>query len=206
MIFICSSLTFLYNILYKNEKFYLFVDTIQKNKREENFMIILETSRLLLKTIEKEDTQILYDLIFSDDNTMKYTFGKKAFTLEETKKFIYKNFCKNNAIIGFAPLFEKTTGQIIGMSGVLKSENLGINHYEFGCIIAKDFRRKGYAQEVVISELTFIKKRLKQNKAYALVDKDDIASKNLLKKIGMSFQKTIILKEREEKEVYTKSV
>ena len=169
-------------------------------------MIILETSRLTLKTIEKEDSQILHDLIFSNEDTMKYTFGQKAFTLEETKKFIYKNFCKNNAIVGLAPLFEKTTGLLVGISGVLKTEALGQDQYEFGFIIAEDFRRKGYAQEVALSELTFIKKRLRQNKAYALVHKKNIASKNLLEKIGMKFENNITLKDRGDKEIYTKRV
>jgi len=169
-------------------------------------MIILETSRLVLKTIEKEDSQVLHDLIFSKEDTMKYTFGQKAFTLEETKKFIYKNFCKNNAIVGLAPLFEKTTGLLVGISGVLKTEALGQDQYEFGFIIAEDFRRKGYAQEVAISELTFIKKRLRQNKAYALVHKDNIASKNLLEKIGMKFENNVTLKDRGNKEIYVKSV
>lgn len=169
-------------------------------------MIILETSRLTLKTIEKEDSQVLHDLIFSNEDTMKYTFGEKAFTLEESKKFIYKNFCKNNAIVGLAPLFEKSSGKLVGLAGILNSENLGKNQHEFGFIIAEEFRRKGYAQEVAQSELTFIKRRLKQNKAFALVHKENIASKNLLEKLGMTFQKNINLKDRGEREVYTKGV
>ena len=169
-------------------------------------MIILETSRLTLKTIEKEDSAVLHDLIFSNEDTMKYTFGNKAFTLEESKKFIYKNFCKNNAIIGLAPLFEKSSGNLVGLAGILKSEDLGKNQYEFGFIIAEEFRRKGYAQEVAESELTFIKRRLKQNKAFAIVHPENTASKNLLEKIGMTFQKNISLKDRGEREVYTKGV
>ena len=169
-------------------------------------MIILETSKLTLKTIEKEDSQVLYDLIFSHEETMKYTFGGKAFTLEESKKFIYKNFCKNNAIVGLAPLFEKSSGNLVGLAGILKSEDLGTNQHEFKVIIAEKFRRKGYAQEVVQSELTFIRRRLKQNKAFALIHKEDEASKKLLEKSGMTFIKNINLKDRIDQEVYTKGV
>ncbi|MGB3752065.1 MAG: GNAT family N-acetyltransferase, partial [Arcobacteraceae bacterium] len=110
-------------------------------------MIILETTQLVLKTIEKEDSQVLYDLIFSDQEMMKSTFNPEAFTLEEAKKFIYKNFCKNNAIIGLAPLFEKKTGQIVGLAGTLENKELGANCFEFCCIIAENFRKNGYASE-----------------------------------------------------------
>jgi len=169
-------------------------------------MIILETSRLILKTIEKEDSQVLHDLIFSKEDTMKYTFGQKAFTIEETKKFIYKNFCKNNAIVGLAPLFEKSSGQLIGISGVLKFEDLGKEQYEFGFIIAEAYRNKGYAKEIAQSEITFIKKRLKQSYAYALVHKENEVSKNILKKLGMSYEKNTQAKNRGEREIYTKRV
>ena len=169
-------------------------------------MIILETTKLILKTIEKEDSQILHDLIFSNDDTMKNAFGKKAFTLEESKKFIYKNFCKNNAIIGLAPLFEKSSGNLVGLAGILKSNDIGEDKSEFMVIITEDFRKKGYGSEVAQAELTFIKKRLRQNKAFALIHKDNSASKNLLKKLGMTLEKSITLQDRGEREVYTKKV
>jgi len=169
-------------------------------------MIILETTKLILKTIEKEDSQILHDLIFSNDDTMINAFGKKAFTLEESKKFIYKNFCKNNAIIGLAPLFEKSSGNLVGLAGILKSNDIGEDKSEFMVIITEDFRKKGYGSEVAQAELTFIKKRLRQNKAFALIHKDNSASKNLLKKLGMTLEKSITLQDRGEREVYTKKV
>ena len=137
---------------------------------------------------------------------MKYTFGEKAFTLEETKKFIYQNFCKNYAIVGMAPLFEKKSGLLVGLAGVLENEILGKNHYEFGFIIAEEFRKQGYATEAAQSQITFIKKRLRQNKVYALVHKENIASKSLLQKLGLTYVKDIQTKDRGSREVYTKGV
>jgi len=169
-------------------------------------MIILETTRLILKTIEKEDSQVLHDLLFCDEETMKYTFGAKAFTLEETKKFIYKNFCKNNAIVGLAPLFEKKSGLIIGIAGVLKNEQLGDSHYEFGFIIAPDYRQNGYATEIAQSEITFIKKRLKQQYVYALAHPENDLSIKLIEKLGLNLQNTIEVKGRGERVVYSKRV
>jgi RimJ/RimL family protein N-acetyltransferase len=169
-------------------------------------MIILETTRLTLKTIEKEDSQILHDLIFSNEETMKYTFSHKAFTLEESKKFIYKNFCKNNAIVGLAPLFEKKSGLLVGLAGVLKSNDLGEDKDEFIVIITDEFKESDFEREVIQAELTFIKKRLRKNKAYALIHKDDTVSKILLENASMIFEKSILLQDRGEKEVYTKKV
>ena len=169
-------------------------------------MIILETSNLYLKTIEKDDSDILHAKIFSNEETMRYAFSQKTLTIEETKKFIYKNFCKNLANIGLAPIFEKSSGQIVGIAGVLKCEALGKNHYEFGAVIVDEFRNKGYATEIAQAQMLFIKKRLKQNRAYTLVHKENTASKNLLLKLGMSFEKEITLEDRGEREVYIKKV
>jgi len=169
-------------------------------------MIILETTRLVLKTIEKEDSQVLYDLIFSDQEIMQSTFSPDALTLEEAKKFIYKNFCKNSAIIGLAPLFEKKSGQIVGLSGILENKELGSNYFEICCIIAKDFRENGYASEVIQSEITFLKKRLKQKNAYMIINKEDETSKKIFAKCGLVFEKNITLNNRGDKEVYSKKL
>jgi len=169
-------------------------------------MIILETSNLYLKTIEKDDTKVLHEKIFSNEETMKYTFLEKALTLEESKKFIYKNFCKNNAHIGLAPLFEKKSGLLVGIAGILECEELGKDYYEFGFIIVEEFRRKGYATEIAKSQMTFIKKRLRQNRAFALVHKENTPSNNLLLKLGMSFEKELSTEDRDIRKVYIKKI
>jgi RimJ/RimL family protein N-acetyltransferase len=169
-------------------------------------MIILETSRLYLKTIEKEISEVLHEQIFSNEETMQYIFDKRVLTIEESKKFIYKNFCKNNANIGLAPVFEKKSGIVVGMAGILKCAELGTNHYEFVCIIADEFRKKGYATEIAKAEMTFAKRILKQNRINALVNKENIPAKNFLTKLGMSFEKNIELKGRAEQEVYIKKI
>jgi len=169
-------------------------------------MIILETTRLYLKTIEKEDSQILYDTIFSNEETMQYLFSQKAFTLEETKKFIYKNFCKNNANVGLAPLFEKKSGNLIGIAGVSKNETLGKNHYELSFIIAERYRKNGYAKEVAQAQLIFTKKVLRQKMVYALIDPQNELSKSILTNLGMHLEKNITLKEKGDKEVYAKKL
>jgi len=169
-------------------------------------MIILETTRLYLKTIEKEDSQILYDTIFSDEETMQYLFPQKTFTLEETKKFIYQNFCKNNANVGMAPLFEKKSGILIGIAGVLKNELLGKDHYELGFIIAEKYRQKGYATEVAQAQIIFAKKVLRQKMVYASVDPKNEISKHILTNLDMHFEKNITLKEKGDREVYAKKL
>jgi ribosomal-protein-alanine N-acetyltransferase len=169
-------------------------------------MIILETSKLYLKTIDKENSQVLYEKIFLDENTMNYAFGQKTFTLEETKKFIYKNFSKNFEHIGFAPVFEKKTSQIVGIAGISKCEELGSNHYEFCFIIAEEFRHKGYASELAEAQILFAKKKLKQNKIYALVHKKDTVSKSLFTKLKMTYEKDITTKTRGDREVYIKKI
>ena len=169
-------------------------------------MIILETTDLYLKTIEKEDTDILYEKIFSNEETMRSAFSTNALTLDETKKFLYKNFCKNHSNKGLAPLFEKSSGQLVGIAGVLETNQIEANSYTFSFVIIDQFRQKGYAKQIAKAQVLFAKKQLRQKYIFASVHKEDLISKNILLNLSFQYQKDINVKDNEIREIYTKKL
>lgn len=166
-------------------------------------MIILETNKLILKTIEKENSSILYDLIFSQEDLINQNLNCNAFSMEKMKKFIYQNFCKNNAIIGLAPLFEKTTGSIVGIAGVLEKQEADQNWYEFISIIAQEYKTTDYEQEISQSELIFLKKRLKQKYAFSSCSSHNKQKKDMFEALGMKLDTQKTATTQGEREVYS---
>ncbi len=79
--------------------------------------IILETKSLIMRFVKKEDTKFLYEKIFSDEKVMHFTFGK-TLSYENTKDVIANRFAKESNPIGFAPLVNKETNQLVGIGGV----------------------------------------------------------------------------------------
>lgn len=121
-------------------------------------MKILETTRLILRTVNHEDIPQLYKKIFSDIEVIKLTFGNELFNLEECTKFIKEN-CNFDKEIGLSAIIEKQTNTLIGLGGVLQCEYLNQKDYEIGFILAKEFWGKGYATEIGQAQIDYVKIR-----------------------------------------------
>ena len=101
-------------------------------------MIILETNRLLLRTTTLDDTNDLYEQVFSNKDVVQFTFGREGLNIEETENFI-KNNCNFDSKLGLSTLIEKNSGNIIGLAGNIQCNYLDEKDYEFGFILGKDF-------------------------------------------------------------------
>lgn len=165
-------------------------------------MIILQTQRLFLRTTKLEDIQTLYDEIFSIKDIVKHTFGKELFDLKQTQKFIKQN-CNFDDKIGLSTLVEKQTNAIIGLSGVLKCKYLGQDDFEFGFILSKKYWGKGYATEIGKAQIDFVKYQLKSKRVLALASPQNTASIHTIEKLGLTYVKTIKLKDRDDRDVFT---
>ncbi len=168
-------------------------------------MNILETKRLILRTVEEKDFDILYEEVFSNKEVVKFTFGKELFTLEDSKKFMKKN-CNFNEKLGLSTLLEKNTKKVIGLAGVIKCDYLNLIDYEFGFILGKSFWGKGYAKEIGKAQIDFIKKEIKTNRVLALVDESNIASVKTIEKLGLSYLTSITTEGRGNRKVYSMKI
>lgn len=164
-------------------------------------MEILNTNRLILRTMNENDIEPLYRIVFNDVDVTKHTFGSSNFTFEECVKFLKENGNFSNKL-GLSVLVEKSTNKIIGLAGVLECEYLSNKDYEIGFILERNSWGKGYAKEIGLAQCKQIKDDLKQKRALAVAHKDNLSSIKCLEKLGFEYIKSVEAK-RGEREVFS---
>jgi [ribosomal protein S5]-alanine N-acetyltransferase len=163
-------------------------------------MEILNTARLILRTIKNSDFEQIHKKIFSNPNVVKNTFGSKLFTLEETKEFLVKNANFNDKI-GLSVIEEKENNKIIGLAGLLKCDYLNDEDYEIGFILEESSWGKGYAKEIGIAQINQVKTDFAKNRVLAAAAPENISSIKALESLGFVFVKELETK-RGKRSIY----
>lgn len=150
-------------------------------------IIKLETPRLYLREFTIEDAQLLIDLN-SNPNVTRYTGDGPVKDIEEAKRILtdiifpqYKNK------MGRWAVHLKSNDEFIGWCGLkfIAEENeidLGYRFYE-------NYWGKGYASESAKAVLEYGVNTLKLKNIIARAAKDNAASINVIKKLGMVYLK-----------------
>jgi len=161
--------------------------------------IFLETKRLILKTPELSDFNILL-VLRSDPDVMEYTgYGEKQ-TADQVREYL--NFAivyENRHGMGFCLVFEKNSHEFIGEAGIFhllfdeKQDEIEINYH-----LHKKFWGQGYATELSKAFVKWGFQHLAINKIVATAYPDNLASQQVLKKSGFDFRKKIKTPEGKE--------
>lgn len=154
---------------------------------------MMKTKRLRLREIDKEDCEILYKLIFSDKDVIKYTFGKDVISEKNVYEYVQQ--------IGLKVLEDHFQKEIIGLAGILPCDYLQKDDYEFGFILAKKFWGQGYATEIGKAQIESIKNSFSKRRAIATVYPENFASIKCIERLGLKYEKTIFT-DRGERLVY----
>lgn len=153
-------------------------------------MIKFETERLIVREFMDSDIINLYNLL-SDPIVMKYCSG--PLNMEKTQKWletIRKYYIKYG--YDYWAAIDKTTGEFIGQLGIIKQE---VDNKWIDCIafmICKDKWNKGYATEGGKGCIKYGFQILRHKKLYATVETGNAASKSVLKKIGMKYERDAV--------------
>lgn len=149
-----------------------------------------ETERLQIRECVDSDIEYLYNLL-SDSEVMKYCGGALGYAesqswLESIKKYY------NKLGYDYWLAFEKKTGEFIGQIGIIQQEVDGKSIDCIAFMISKDKWGKGYAVEGGNGCIKYALEVLKLKKLYATVEKENTASKKVLKSIGMNYEREAI--------------
>jgi len=157
-------------------------------------MIILETKRLQIREFEKSDANFILELV-NEPAWLKYIGDKNVHDLDDARNFIENKlrtgYVKNGFGLFLARL--KDTKEPVGMSGLVN--RTGLNDIDIGFSFLARHRRKGYVYESSKAMLTYAKNILKIDRVVAITHIDNTASKNLLEKLGLTFDRIIELSE-----------
>ncbi len=146
-------------------------------------MIILETERLILRTLELEDIESVMNF-WGDVEVMKYCGG--AGTKERELKAL-KYYINMQNEKGFSPylIIRKESSEILGVCGF----NPPTNGYDTELMyhFAKKYWGQGYATEAAKACIEYAKKHLKIKRIGASIAPENIVSQKVLEKLGFDY-------------------
>ncbi|MDA3613413.1 GNAT family N-acetyltransferase [Polluticaenibacter yanchengensis] len=151
---------------------------------------ILETDRILLRELTPADAASFYQLNLNP-NVIKYT-GNSAFnSIEDAKRFLenYTDYELNG--YGRWAVINKEAGKFIGWCG-LKFEATD-NETDIGFRFFEEEWYKGYATESAKACLNYGFEKLHLKRIVGRAMKENTNSINVLEKIGLSYEKDILL-------------
>ena len=152
---------------------------------------ILSTQRLLLRPCVPEDVQPLHDRVFSNPVVMRFVFSGATFSPEQSAKFIHERFGLDNNGVGFAALVERSSNEVIGFSGLVRTRAIAEDDLELGFVLGQSSWGRGYATEIGRGQIEFGLQQLRRRRLLALVDPDNISSIRVVEKLGMKHDRNV---------------
>ncbi len=151
---------------------------------------IIETERLKLREFNSTDGEMIFELLNSP-GWLKYIGTRSIETTDDAINYIETKLRKGykESGFGFYLVELKSTGEKIGMSGLVKRD--GLDNVDVGFALLPQFENKGYAYESTAAVMKFAKEQLKLSKLAAITVPYNTPSIKLLEKLGMKFDKKI---------------
>lgn len=155
-------------------------------------MKILETKRLTLRHLLPEDIDSLYAL-YRDPEIRRY-FPEGVLDYAETKLELewFLNGHPRHPELGLWATIHKETGQFIGRCGLLPWMIDERDEVEVAYLLAKEYWGQGLATEAAQAIAHYAFEKLQLSRLICLVDPENVASRRVASKIGMTFEKDIV--------------
>ena len=148
----------------------------------------IETERLILRSWRVTDRAVFAE-INSNNKVMKYF--PKPLSIEESNGFVDRiNSEFEETGFGLYAVEIKETGEFIGYVGFHRfTFDVPFSPgWEIGWRISDKFWNKGYATEAAMACIKYARKKKLCNRLYFFTAVPNIASENVMKRIGMSFE------------------
>jgi [ribosomal protein S5]-alanine N-acetyltransferase len=150
--------------------------------------MLLETKRLFIRPFAQADAEAML-LVFSDPEVMQFSdFGMQD--LEWTKRWL-EQMQSEYETVGYAKyaVLEKSSGEVIGYCGFGSLENTPALGYR----LRRSAWGFGYATEAAQGVLEWGFGQLRFCKVVAQVDPNNLASVRVAKRLGMVFEREVML-------------
>ena len=155
-----------------------------------NKVATLETARLTLRPFREDDVDLLAALMANKD-FMRFSLG--VYTREQTQAFLEKLLRWQNA--GEPSLFAmilRTNGGLVGWCGFYHQHIDGVDEIEIGYRLHPDYWNQGIATEAATAVRDHAFRDLKLPRVISLIHPENVPSRRVAEKIGMTFEKQTI--------------
>lgn len=148
--------------------------------------IVLETQRLILRTIDEGDVS-LHDRHLNAPTVMEHLGGVKELHEIEAK---HAKAMQLHAREGFSFLFgiEKATGELVAHVGIKRVDHPNAPNqgdHEIGWLIREDRWRRGFAKEAMRAVIDWAFGRVDAPFVVAITNRENEGSWKLMEKLGM---------------------
>jgi RimJ/RimL family protein N-acetyltransferase len=153
----------------------------------------LETPRLILRELLSTDDEGIFRLD-SDPEVHRYVGQKPIKTIEQARQVIdYIRAQYESNGIGRWAVIEKESNDFIGWAGLKLMKELindHVDHYDLGYRLIRQYWGRGYATEAARATLQYAWEVMHLPDVYAIANIDNIASNQVLTKVGLKSQNT----------------
>ena len=152
--------------------------------------MIVETKRLRLREITVEDAEFVLRL--TNEPSFVANIGDKGLkSLHDAERFSLEGYWTNQERPGYGMFLVelKGGGEPIGGCGLLYREALGVT--DIGFAFLPEYWSRGFAYEAAEAIINYGRSTLGVKKIVGLTSEDNPGSINLLKKLGMDFERTV---------------
>ncbi|MDJ0743748.1 MAG: GNAT family N-acetyltransferase [Xenococcaceae cyanobacterium MO_167.B27] len=155
--------------------------------------IVTETKRLLLRHFTLEDAQDLA-ILYGDPVVRKF-LGLRNY--EETLKsleWIFK--CYDKYGYGLWAVIHKADNKLIGRCGLIAQNIEGVREVEIAYMLSKDYWGQGIGTEAACAIRDYGFEIVGCKRMISLIDPDNIASCKVASKVGLTYEKDVILEDK----------
>jgi RimJ/RimL family protein N-acetyltransferase len=157
-------------------------------------MNILETERLTLRQFTNDDSKFIIEQL-NEPSFIQNIGDRNVHSTEDAHRYLQNgpitSYQKNG--FGLYAVVLKETGEIIGMCGLIKRDQL--EHVDIGYAFLPRFWSKGYALEAASAVKADGRDRIGLKRLVAIVDPTNEGSIRVLEKIGLKYEKMVRLSE-----------
>ncbi len=155
----------------------------------QQYKIIFETERLLLRHLVMNDLAELF-VLYSDPEIRQY-FPEGVLNYKDTQEELewFLNGHPRHPELGLWATIHKETGKFIGRCGLLPWTIEDVLEVEVAYLLDKAYWGQGLGTEAAQAILNYGFEKLNLSRLICLIDAENIASKKVAEKIGMSFEK-----------------
>lgn len=163
---------------------------------------LITTDRLVLYNAVKEDAVFVLELL-NTPKFLKNIGDRKVRDLTDAENYILENFVGSYESNGFGLWIVREIGQqtAIGLCGLVKRQ--GLDNIDIGFAFLPNYEGKGYAYEAAQACMDYARNDLMIEKVIAIVSPGNEGSIKLLKKLGLSFEKEIVMSGNDHVHLYS---
>lgn len=151
---------------------------------------IIETQRLQIQEVNKNDTQFIFDLLNSP-GWIQHIGNRGIRTLTDAEAYIQSPLAQSYEKDGFGlyKMVLKEEQKPIGLCGLIDRSDLP--HVDIGFAILPQYQGKGYTFEAAKATMEHGQSKLGLEVIWGITGPSNIKSQKLLEKLGLKFLKKI---------------